>query len=327
VALDSAFAPVYYHMVDLAVYGGDSAAAATWLRRVLPDHPFLPAKVAEVRLRFGPPSGRAAALAALRQADRQAISEAVIVWTHGGFDLALADTAASFLQGADRVPDDRLRGAQYRLAIQAALGHWARGYTAWDSAAHSVPLDPWLVQAALAGFPVRDRVEQMYGWARSQMRAGRTPDFSLAPWDELRQAFEALVYRAVVEGDAVETNELLQRIDRAPPAAPSEPAVDALRWSLRARLALLDRDTTAAIEALRRSVARVQEPYTANHPLTALGPQRFLLARLLAARGDSAGADRWRRSFTRSWSIADLFYYPALDSLGVGSPSRARRPS
>jgi hypothetical protein len=74
-------------------------------------------------------------------------------------------------------------------------------------------------------------------------------------------------------------------------------------------------------------VARVQEPYTANHPLTALGPQRFLLARLLAARGDSAGADRWRRSFTRSWSIADLFYYPALDSLGVGSPSRSRRPS
>jgi tetratricopeptide (TPR) repeat protein len=327
VALDSTFAPVYYHMVDLAVYGGDSAAAASWLRHVLPDHPFLPAKVAEVRLRFGPPSERAAALAALRQADRQAISEAVIAWPHGGFALGLADTAASFLQGTDRVPDDRLRGAQYRLAIRAALGRWAEGYAAWDSAAHSVPLDPWLVQAALAGFPVRNRVEPMYQWARAQVQGGRTPDFSLAPWEELRQAFEALVYRAVVEGDAVETRELQLRIDRAPPAAPSEPAADALRWSLRARLALLARDTTGAIDALRRSVARVQEPYTANHPLTALGPQRFLLARLLAARGDSAGADRWRRSFTRSWSIADLFYYPALDSLGVGSPSRSRRPS
>jgi serine/threonine-protein kinase len=327
VALDSAFAPVYYHMVDLAVYGGDSAAARAYLRRILPDHPFLPSKIAEVRLRFGPPSERAAALAALRQADRQAISEAVIVWTHGGFALGLADTAASFLEGGDRVPDDRLRGAQYRLAIRAALGRWAEGYAAWDSVAHSVPIDPWLVQAALAGFPARDRVEPMYEWARAQMRAGRTPDFSLAPWDQLRQAFEALVYRAVVEGDAVETRELLQRLDRAPPAAPSEPAADALRWSLRARLALLDRDTTGAIAALRRSVARVQEPFTANYPLTALGPQRFLLAQLLAARGDSSGADRWRRSFTRSWSVADLFYYPALDSLGAGSLTRARRSS
>ena len=38
-----------------------------------------------------------------------------------------------------------------------------------------------------------------------------------------------------------------------------------------------------AIDALRRSVARVQEPYTANYPLTALGPQRFLLAKVAPA--------------------------------------------
>jgi tRNA A-37 threonylcarbamoyl transferase component Bud32 len=324
VALDSTFAPVYYHLVDLAVYAGDSAAAAAYLRRILPDHPFLASKVAEVRLRFGPASGRAAALAALRPADRQAISEAVIAWAHGGFALGLADTAASFLQGADRLPDDRLRAAQYRLAIRAAMGRWADGYAAWDSVAHSASIDPWLVQAVLAGYPARARAEPMFEWARTQVRAGRTPDFSLVPWDELRQAFEALVYRAVVEGDAAETRDLLQRLDRAPPAAPSEPSADALRWSLRARLAMLSRDTAAAIDALRHSVARLQEPYTANYPLTALGPQRFLLARLLAARGDSAGADRWRRSFLRSWSVADLFYFPALDSLGAGPLTRPR---
>jgi tetratricopeptide (TPR) repeat protein len=324
IALDSTFAPVYYHLVDLAVYAGDSAAAAAYLRRILPDHPFLASKVAEARLRFGPASGRAAALAALRRADRQAISEAVIAWAHGGFALGLADTAAGFLEGSDRVPDDRLRGAQYRLAIRAALGRWAEGYAAWDSVAHSAPMDPWLVQAVLAGFPALERARPMFDWARAQMRDGRTPDFSLPPWDELRQAFEALVYRAVVMGDGAETRELLQRIDRAPAAAPSEPAADALRWSLRARLALLARDTTAAIDALRHSVARVQEPFTANYPLTALGPQRFLLAGLLAARGDSAGAARWRRSFTRSWSVADLFYVPALDSLGAGPLTRPR---
>ena len=327
IALDSTFAPVYYHLVDLAVYAGDSAAARTFLRRILPDHPYLPSKLAEVQLRFGPPPERAAALARLRSADRQAISEAVIAWAHGGFALGLADTAASFLQGPDRLPEERLRGAQYRLAIGAALGHWAEGYAAWDSAAHSAPIDPWLVQAVLAGYPARDRAEAMFDWARAQMRAGRTPDFSLPPWEELRQAFEALVYRAVVQGDSAETRELLGRIDRAAPAAPSEPAADALRWSLRARLALLAGDTTATIEALRRSVARIQEPHTANHPLTAFGPQRFLLARLLLARGDSAGAERWRQSFVRSWSVADLFYLPALDSLGAGPLSRPRSPS
>src|SRR5262249_61527584 len=90
------------------------------------------------------------------------------------------------------------------------------------------------------------------------------------------------------------------------------------RWALRAHA------RPAAVDALRRSVARVQEPFTGNYPLTALGPQRFLLARLLAARGDSAGAERWRQSFLRSWSVADLFYYPALDSLGAGPLPRPR---
>jgi hypothetical protein len=260
-------------------------------------------------------------------ADRQAISEAVIFWAHGAFNLALADTAASFLLGADRVPDDRLRGADYRLATRAALGRWPEGYAAWDSTARSVTIDPWLVMAALAGWPARERAEPMFEWARAQMRAGRAPDFALQPWDDQRQGFEALVYRAVVEGSAAETRELLRRIDAVPPAAPAEPSADALRWSLRARLALLEGDTTTAVDALRRSLARIQEPHTANYPFTAFGPQRLLLARLLLARGDSAGADRWRQSFVRSWSVSDLFFYRALDSLGARPLPRLRSPT
>jgi len=320
-ALDSTFAPIYYHLVDLAVYAGDSLAATTFLRRVLPDHPYRPAKVAEVRLRFGPPGERAAALEALRLSDRQAISEAVVAWAHGAFNLGLADTAAGFLLGADRLPDDRLRGADYRLATRAAMGRWAEGYAGWDSVARSVTIDPWLVQAVLAGFPARDRAAPMFQWARAQLRAGRTPDFTLQPWDDLRQGFEALVYRAVVEGDSAETGELLRRIDRAPPPPPSEPAAEALRWSLRARLALLAHDTTGTVAALRRAVARIAETHTANYPLTAVGPQRFLLAELLLAQGDTAGAERWRRSFTGSWAVGDLFYLPALYMSG---PSRTR---
>ena len=80
-------------------------------------------------------------------------------------------------------------------------------------------------------------------------------------------------------------------------------------------------------DAHRRSLARIQEPHTANYPFTAFGPQRLLLARLLLARGDSAGADRWRQSFVRSWSVSDLFFYRALDSLGARPLPRLRSPT
>ncbi|MBA3498425.1 MAG: protein kinase [Gemmatimonadales bacterium] len=319
-AIDSAFAPVYDHLVDLAVYDGDEPAARTFLARVRTDRPLHPAKEAEVRLRFGPAAARAPALAALRAADRQAISEAVISWAHGGFDLRLADTAASFLLGRDRVPDDRRRGAQYRLVTLAGLGRWPAGLAAWDTVTGAAPFDPWLIQADLAGYPVGDRARPMYEWARAQARAGLTPDFTLPPWDELRQGFEALVYRAVLAGDSSETLDLLGRIDRAPPADPVEPAPDALRQSLRARLALLSADTAGAIDALRRAIARVPEVYTANHPLTAVGPQRLLLSRLLLARGDTTESERWRRSFVRSWSVADRLFVARLDALGTGIP-------
>jgi hypothetical protein len=316
--LDSAFAPIYNHLVDLAVYDDDRKAASSFLARIPLDHPLRPAKAAEVQLRFGDATERAAALATLRVADRKDITESIIFWAHGAFDLRLADTAATFLLGPDRVPDDRLRGAQSRLVTQAALGRWERGLAAWDSVAGATPFDAWLISAELAGFPVGARTGPMFARARADAAAGRTPDFTLPPWSEPRQGFEALVYRAVAEGTSAEARELLRRIERAPPAAPSEPSANALVWSLRARLALHSGDTTAAIAGLQRAVARIAEIHTANYPLTAMGPQRRLLARLLLARGDSAGAERWRRSFAASWSVADLLYRAGPDSLGTG---------
>jgi hypothetical protein len=109
-----------------------------------------------------------------------------------------------------------------------------------------------------------------------------------------------------------------------PPPPRGERAPDNLRWSLRARLALLAHDSAGAVDALERAVSRIAEPYTANYPLTAAAPQRFLLMRLLAARGEPAGAERWRRSFSRSWAVADLLYLPALDSLATSASRSAR---
>ena len=324
-ALDSSFAPIYDHLVDLAVYDGDRKAASAFLARIPIDRPGRTTSAVEVALRFGNATERATALATLRAADRKDITEAIIFWARGGFDLRLADTAATFLLGPDRVPDDRIRGAEYRLATEAALGQWGRGLAAWDSVAGSAPFDAWLILAALAGHPVGPRTGPMFDRARADMAAGRTPDFTLPPWSEPRQGFEALVYRALAEGSLADTRDLLRRIERAAPAAPAEPSADALRWSLRARLALLSGDTAAAIGDLQRAVARIPQSVTANYPLVAVPLQRLLLARLLLARGDTAGAERWRRSFSGTRSVADLLFRAGLDSLGPGTLSSRPR--
>jgi eukaryotic-like serine/threonine-protein kinase len=317
-ALDSSFAPIYLHLVDLAVYAGDERAARAALAQVPARDPIRIAKEVAIDLRFGSSQKRADALARLRSADREALREAVIFWIHGGFDFSLADTAARDLMSADRTPDDRRRGAQYRLIALASRTLWADALEAWRPAAEGNPFDAWIVQAYLAGYPFKDVAEPMFAWARQQVR-GREPDFSLPPWNEVRQAFEALVYRATVEGDSAEVQSLLNRIKQAPPANPTEPAPRQLQASLEARLQLLAGDTAAAMSSLRRSLAQIAEIYTANHPLTAMGPQRFLLSELAARRGDSVEGGRWRDSFVNSWSIADPLY---LARLGLLTPRR-----
>jgi len=313
-ALDSSFAPIYHHLVDLAVYAGDEGAARAALARVPAKDPIRIAKEAAIDLRFGSPQARADALARLRSSDREALREAVIFWTHGGFNLSLADTAARDLMSADRTPDDRRRGAQYRLVALASQTLWPDALEAWRSAAGGNPFDAWIIQAYLAGAPFRDVAEPMFAWARAQVR-DRGPDFGLPPWNEVRQGFEALAYRATLEGDSAEVLQLLDRIKRAPTPNPTEPAPGQLQASLEARLNLLAGDTVAAMASLRRSLSHIAEIYTANHPLTAMGPQRLLLSELAAKRGDSVEAGRWRDSFANSWSIADALYLARLGRL------------
>jgi hypothetical protein len=189
--------------MDLAVYAGDEAAAKAALTLVPAKDPIRVAKEAAIDLRFGSPQSRADALVRLRSADREALREAVIFWIHGGFDLALADTAARDLMSANRTPDDRRRGAQYRLIVLASQTLWPEALEAWRSAAGDSPFDAWIVQAYLAGSPFRDVATPMFAWAREQVRE-RGPDFGLPPWNEVRQAFEALAYRATLEGDSAE---------------------------------------------------------------------------------------------------------------------------
>ncbi|MEZ0335232.1 MAG: protein kinase, partial [Gemmatimonadales bacterium] len=313
--LDSSFALIYDHLTDLSVYAGDERAARTYLARLSADNPLRVGKEATVTLRFGSPKDRAAALAQLRSTDREVLREAVIFWSHGGFDLGLADSAAGDLMGGHRTPDDRRRGAQYRLVVRTSQGRLSEGIRDWSSAAGAYPFDPWMVQVYLAGYPVREVVAPMFAWARAQVDEEGIPDFGRPPWDEGRQAFEALVYRATLEGDSAEALDLLERIKRAPSPNQTEPSPGALQASLDARLALLAGDTAATIASLRRALSRIAEPYTANHPLMAMAPQRLLLSELTAKRGDSVEAGRWRDSFSNSWSIADVLYLARLGRL------------
>jgi hypothetical protein len=155
----------------------------------------------------------------------------------------------------------------------------------------------------------------MYDWARRQVEARRSPDFRRPYWDEVRESFDALVDRATLAGDSAEVTGLLRQIEQAPRGSPADPGPQTLPASLRARLALLAADTTRAIDLLQTAVSRIAEPWTANFPLTAMGPQRYLLAELLGRQGNAAQARRWQDSFANSWAITDVLYLARMGRL------------
>jgi serine/threonine-protein kinase len=314
VELDSAFVPIYDHLVDLALVTGDSARAARYVRHMPLVDPSRQVRDAAIALRFGGPAAKAEAHRRLRASDRQALSQVIALWTQGSRDLPLADTLASYLTGSDRTPDDRRRGAQNRLVALAGLGRWREALEVWQRDAGDRPFDAWLVQAALAGYPTDDILARMLAWARARVARREIPDFRLPPWDESRGAFEALAHRATLMGDSAETLDLLERMRMAPAATdPTDPAARSLQASLKARLALLAGDTVEAIASLRGALERINEPYTWYYPLTSMAPERRLLADLLRARGDATGAKRWYASFLNSWSMGDVFFAKGLN--------------
>jgi tetratricopeptide (TPR) repeat protein len=326
IALDSTFAPIHHHLIDLALYRGDASEARRRMHAFPPNALQRSSRQAVIALRFGTRTERAEALHRLADADRFTISELVTVLTHGDFDVQLADTVAAYLAGAGRTPDDRVRGAQYRLVTRAALGRWDDGLSAWKLARSGSNLDGWLVQAHFAGYPVRDLVAPMFAAARAELVAGRAPDFTLPPWHEHQQAFLALTHRALLEGDAADARELLRRLELAAPRAdPSDPLPGSLRSSLQARLAMLGGDTARAVALLERSVARIPESVTQFFPLTGMAPQRLVLARLLIANGQVTRALPWLDSFRSSWSIADALFTENVRRLRAESARTARQ--
>ena len=304
---DSSFAPIYDHLADLAFLKGEAKAARLYMER-LPQGDFLrAAREAALALRFGQPADRRATLEALQSADRQTLSELVNLIIHGSSDLALVDTLAAFLMQPDRTPDDRRRGAGYRLAALSALGRPEEGLAVWQSA-NAPDLDSWVLQAYFAGYPVGAVAEPMLSSARA-MVSRHAIDPSSSPATESIQALQALVHRATLQGDSSEVLGVLSLVRSAGADRDgSDPLAPALTASLQARLSLLAGDTAGAINLFTRSVGRSLWPYTDFFPLSGMAPQRLLLGRLLASQGEILGAKRWLGSFSNSWAIGDLLF-------------------
>jgi serine/threonine protein kinase len=317
VQLDTAFAPIYDHLVDLAILSGHEEQARRYLTRMPVGDASTSARQKAIAIRFGSTSTRAEALRQLRTIDRQAISELVALWMHDGFNTGLADTAAGFLLGSDRTPDDRRRGAEFRLAVLALQHRWPEAVAMWRNTVRSSAFDPWIIQADLAGYAAAEFATPMYAWAESLLAQGATPKFARPIWDDAQQAFAALVHRGAIRGDSSEVLRLMHHLDSAAPSPDlSDRSREALRAALESRLALLAADTTTAIIELRHSVSNIVEPWTWFFPLSGMAPERLLLAALLRARGDDGEASRWRGSFKNSWAVGDAFF---IDQLGASS--------
>ncbi|MBI4545309.1 MAG: hypothetical protein HY703_08950 [Gemmatimonadetes bacterium] len=330
-SLDSAFAPFYYHLADLALYRGDLAQARAHLRRIRPDALEYAARAAMLNL-YSPEAGtRARALDKLSRADRATISQLVGHFGHGGANLSLVDTLAAYLLGRGRTPDDRVRGAQYRLVARAAQGRWAEAVAGWDSAAGSQPFDRWIVHAYFAGYPAEKLALPMLDWARALTRQGRAPDFTRPAYEDAQEAFRALVHHAFLQGDSAEVRRLLGRLDEAAGHADAaDPLPPALRAALLARLELLAGDSSAAIPWLEAAAGRVAEPIVAFFPHSNMAPQRLALAEILTRQGQLRQARRWLDSFAHGWSFGDLLFAARVTELrarlDLQQPSQSAPP-
>lgn len=315
-ALDTAFAPVYDHFTDLAIRRGDLGGARRYVERIY-DLDEREARRAAIALRFGSQEEYEKALSELEDAERKTISILVQLFLDRP---TLMDTLSGFLITPTRPPGDRTRGGQYRLVALASQGRWAEAFGAWKEVNGSSLFDEWLVHASFAGFPAEPYVASMREWAETVVGSAERIDLSLKQSPEAN-ALRALTHWILLHGSEAETRSLLARFPALVRSAdPTDPEPEGLRQTLLARLALVREDTTGAIEHLSRSLERAPWSISYYIPLSDAAPQRLLLARLLADRGDQGEANRWLSTFRRTGTVGDRLYIAALEEFSRNAP-------
>lgn len=310
---DSTFAPTRYHLVHLHLLRRDEQSARRHLAAVRPLGLPRKAHALAVDLVFGDSAARAEVLAGLAEEDRNTISSLVFLLTVGSLDLSLADTVAAALRtGPGRTASDRERAAQYQLVARAGLDRWADAVSAWRPGTGGAPLDRFLVEAYLAGFPADSLAAPMFAWAEDLLEDGRIPDYSLPVEDDRRQGWRALVHRAATEGDSARVELLLGRLGSVSPedATAADPLPGLARAALEARLMLMAHDTARAVSRLEDGLRRLWQVETGFYPLTSMAAERALLAELHLAMGHPDAGRRWLRSLFNTWSLGDALYRP-----------------
>lgn len=301
VRMDSTYSPAYEHLSEIAVRMNDRERARRYAERVRSPEEAAPYLLA-VALRFGSGGERARALAALDTASRGTISNVVRIFT---FDPRMVDTLGEVLMRHQEL-EHRQRGAGYRLMALTAQDRWTEALTLWQ-AVPTAEFDKWIVHAHLAGNQTPGAADMLRG-AREFVVERGGPNF--ATRDPLTlDPFRALVHQAVLQGDSADVAFLLRHLEASALTAESwNPEPGALRATLRAREALLARDTAAAIRRLQEALERAPWWVSAYAPLADAAPERFLLAELLLARGRPREAERWLNSFGNIGAVGDLIY-------------------
>ncbi|HUP51678.1 MAG TPA: hypothetical protein VM198_04335 [Longimicrobiales bacterium] len=322
---DSLIAPVEHHLAELALIRGDLREADVYIERMASEHPLRPAVELARALRFGGDAEKSEALASLQRMDLRTIS---LLVAHLSFDPSqrqMVGTVAEQLLSPARSPEDRLRGTQYILMAASDEREWSTALARWREVGAGTTFDPWIVHSHLAGRPVPE-APRMMEWARSEVAAGRLPDFQVPLDHGSRGAFQAVVHDAVLIGDSADVTYLLDRLENAIAPQRTDPSREVLSAALRSRLALLAHDTTLAIDELSTALSRTFEPVVTFYPLATMAPERLLLSRLARATGRTPLAVRWRNSFFRSMSFGDLVYQAWVPDVTlsevVGTPQR-----
>jgi hypothetical protein len=310
--VDSAFSPAYYHLVDVAFLMGDSTAAREYVDRFLSLSADVPGnsrrEVLEslIALAYGGKRERDRALANLPHNFWDIIKHFV-----RADRLELADSVALQMTLAGRTPAERQRGHEYRFVILTALGRHREAAEQWREgvrAGMDASFNPWVVMSYLAGHPTGSLARPMLEDARRRLADPSWPDSDLEVVDLEKKRFRGLVQYAALHGDSALVTTLQERIPAGASTRFDATLVPSYMGALDARLALLAHDSTAAAEALERSLGHFSEPLAAFLPGTVLAPQRLMLARLLLEEGDVEGALRWLDSFQWSFAIVDAFF-------------------
>lgn len=325
VELDSAFAPAYEHLAEIAIREGDGEAARRWSAWVTNPTEASAYRLA-VAIRFGSTQERRGAWQAADTSQRTTISNLVRIFAR---EPERVERLGMVLVKSGRTPMDRRWGADYRLIALASQGRWAEARAAWNSVPAAEPFDKWVVATYLAGYPAGDLALPMLDWAREQVDAVGRVDLS-TPFTDTRDPFRALVHNALLRGDSAEVRRLLAWLHAAEAGADAaDPEPLGLRGTLNARLALLAGDTASAVRHLQEALRRAPWWISPWAPLASAAPERMLLAKLLLARGQPDAAERWLNSFGRVDAIGDLLYVNQVRVLRARSdePPRVHRRS